>query len=48
MTKKDFVTAWLLAARVGSASWTEEMLHTYIIRAEALWDLLEKRYEEDE
>lgn len=48
MTKKDFVTAWLLAARVGSGGWTEEMLHGFIERAEDLWELLEKRYEEDE
>lgn len=48
MTKKDFVIAWLLAARVGSGGWTREMRDAYIERAEELWELLEHRYEEDE
>lgn len=48
MTKKDFVTAWLLAARVGSGGWSREMRDNFIERAEELWEELERRYKEDE
>lgn len=48
MTKKDFVTAWLLAARVGSGGWTEQMMLQYIVQGEDMFELLEKRYAEED
>ena len=45
MTKKDFVTAWLLASR--SAGDKEAALEWQIHKAEQLWEELEKRYAEE-
>ena len=46
MTKKDFVTAWLLASR--SAGDSISTIEWQIEKAEQLWEYLEKRYEGEE
>jgi len=46
MTKKDFVTAWLLAAQMAGKHSPAYTL-SIIVEAEDVWEELEKRYEED-
>jgi hypothetical protein len=47
MTKKDFVTAWLLAARMAGYHTTDYKVT--IREAELVWDAIQQQYEgEDE
>lgn len=44
MSKKDFVTAWLLAART-TGNHTPAYMLSMIVEAEDVWEALEQRYE---
>jgi len=44
MTKKDFVTAWLLAART-TGNHTLAHMWSLVEDAEQMWEALERRYE---
>lgn len=45
MTKRDFVTAWLLAARSADPTFNHQLIEWHIEKAEYVWNELEKRYE---
>lgn len=47
MTKKDFVIAWLLAART-TGNHTPDYMMSMVEEAERVWDELEDRYEGEE
>jgi hypothetical protein len=46
MTKKDFVTAWLLASRAAGDTFAQMELQ--LEKAERTWEFLEQRYAEED